>query len=128
MTFEWNWYYLIPIVIGLISVICWLVTFFINYKTSKSVSEATIAANEAVNSFKGALCMVKIRNKDGTITVLEEKTETVEETAEEVVEETAETTAEATVMSAAVEEATSKTDDTEDFIKFLRKLYNAFKE
>ena len=121
---EWNWYYLIPLVIGFISVVCWLVTFFLNYKTSKSVSEATIAANEAVNSFKGALCMVKIRNADGTITVLEEKTETVEET----VTETAEATAEATVMSAPVAEEATKTDDTEDFIKFLRKLYNAFKE
>lgn len=138
---EWNWFYLIPIGIAILSVLCWLIVFLVNYKTTNSINTAASAASEAVKTFKGAISMFKIRGVDGTITIHTDETaesnavETAEsnavetKTSEEVEEAVAEeVTAEATVMSVPVEETDTKTDDTEEFFKFLLKLYNAFKE
>lgn len=106
---EWNWLYLIPIGMGLISVIIWLIVFFINYKNTKSLSSAVSAASQVVNEFKGVTKMTLIRNKDGAVI-------TTDSTSEEVTEDTTvtEETSSNTISTLTTEPESPEADKAEE--------------
>lgn len=112
---EWNWYYLIPIIMTLLSAVCYIAVFLINYKNGKTLKEAASEAAEAVQIFKGVNGVIRIARADGTIVELpvEDEDKVTEVQVEENTSEEATLTATSQVSTLAATLATEETASEE---------------